>query len=256
MTGMTNSVENTMPIDNAQTDAAQDQGESLESIAAEVPSEQPEAAPAAEDQAPAKEPGWIKNRIDKAVSKAEQRIRAEYEAKLAPLYESIYDRQAEELVAAGEFKTLSMAKEYVRMKNGIPAQQPSQEAPAQETPVKDAAPRDAQGRFAPRQDAPDPVFQARADLLVRQADKIRNNRGIDVMSVFNSDPDVKTKVLSGEWDFYDVADAVRESRTAPVPIRSANGGAPGGFDIARMTDAQFKKLQENLASGHRYDLTK
>ena len=245
-----NSVEN-MPTEIAPNDAAQAQGESLESIMTEVPSEQTEAASAAEEQVPAKEPGWIKSRIDKAVSKAEQRIRAEYEAKLKPLYESIYDRQAEELVAAGEFKSLDTAKEYVRMKNGVTTQPTVEEKPEPAAPA-----RDAQGRFTAKQDAPDPVFQARADLLVRQAEKIRDNRGIDVMSVFNSDPDVKTKVLSGEWDFYDVADAVRGSRNAPVPIRSANGGAPGGFDISRMSDAQFKKLQENLAAGHRYDLTK
>lgn len=246
------SVEMNMPNEIAPADAAQAQGESLESIAAEVPAA--EAAPAAEEQAPAKEPGWVKGRIDKAVAKAEARIRAEYEAKLAPIYESIYDRQAEELVSAGEFKSLDRAKEYVRMKAGLPVETPAEKPAEASSPA-----RDAQGRFAaqkPAQEAVDPVIQAQADLLTKQADKIKRSQGLDVMGYFNNDPGVKEKVLSGEWDFYDVADAMRNRNSHPTPIRSANGGAPGSFDIARMTPEQFKRLNENLATGHRYDLNK
>lgn len=79
------------------------------------------------------------------------------------------------------------------------------------------------------------------------------------MQVFNSDPDVQSRVLSGEWDFYDVAESMstESPRKAPHPMRTSNGGgASGAVSIANMTDEQFRKLQANLASGRRYDVSK
>lgn len=237
-----------------QPQAQENNNEALSSLLTETV-QQPEQAAENDTNPPAKEPGWIKGRIDKAVSKAvadtESRIRAEYEAMLAPIRESVLDRQAEELVNSGEFKSLDRAKEYVRMKNNLPVQQ---EAPKQEQP------RDNTGRFAPKQEnAVDPVLQARADLLAQQAEKIKTARGLDVMQALNEDAEIKQRVLSGEWDFYDVAEQLAQQprRNAPPAVRKSNGvGAGGQFSIANMTKEQFAKLQENLAKGHRYDLTK
>jgi hypothetical protein len=197
-----------------------------------------------EEAPPQKEPGWIRQRIDKAVSKAiaetEARMQAEFDQRLAPIRESMYERQADELVSSGEFKTRERALEYVRLKNGVvePAPKPEQ-------------PRDEQGRFS----AENATSKARAELLARQAQKIRDNRGLDVMGAFNQDESIKQKVVSGEWDFYDVADAMsRTSKRVPAPVRSPNGGENySGVSIMNMTDAQFRKLQENLASGKVYD---
>lgn len=239
-----NSVES-LPLESVLDDAAQAPAEEAPEVQEGVVSE----------EAPKSEPGWIKQRVgkavDRAVREAEARVRAEYEAMLAPIREDVMDRQARELVASGEFKSVERAKEYVQLKNGVVATAPEkQQAPAQA--------RDAQGRFASAEDAPDAKLMAKAELLVDQAAKINSSRGIDVMQVYNDDPDVQSRVLNGEWDFYDVADYITSNRrTAPSPMRTSNGGgSSGGVSIANMTDAQFRKLQENLANGRRYDVSK
>lgn len=250
-------MENTVEMmlnESAPDDAAQAhvEGESLDALIEDT------TPPAPEQEAPpAKEPGWIKNRVNKAVEKAKAEVRAEvraeYEAMLAPLRESMYDRQAQELVQSGEFKSLERAKEYVRLKNGnlTAPQQPAEQPPAQERP------RDSQGRF---QRGGESENRARANLLAQQAQKIQDRRGLDVMGAFNSDPDIKTRVLSGEWDFYDVAEYLdaggQQRRSVPTPVRSPNGAGASGMSIANMTDAQFERLEQNLRMGRRYDVSK
>lgn len=245
----------TMLNESALDDAAQahDEGESLDTLIEE--SNPPAQEQEQETTPPATEPGWIKQRVNKAVNKAvaeaEARVTARYEAMLAPLRESMLDRQAQELVQSGEFKSLERAKEYVRLKNGAtpaPAAAPAPEA--------DKPPRDAQGRFQSR----DSENRARADLLAQQAQKIQSRRGLDVMGAFNSDPDIKNRVLSGEWDFYDVADHLdaggQQRRSVPAPVRTPNSAGMSGMSIASMTDAQFEQLEKNLRLGRRYDLSK
>lgn len=190
-----------------------------------------------------KEPGYIRQRIDKAVAKALENQRAELTAEFAkmlePLRDSMYERQAAQLVEQGEFKSQERALEYVRMKAGASVSAVPQ-------PEPEPTPRDEQGRFVPRED---PKARARAELLSQQAEKIRNNRGIDVMQTFNDDPTVQQKVLSGEWDFYDVADYHRPM----APMRSPNGANTGAFNVSNMSDEQFDRLLANLAAGKKYD---
>lgn len=185
-----------------------------------------------------KEPGYIRQRIDKAVAKALENQRAEFEKMLEPLRDSMYERQAAQLVEEGEFKSQERALEYVRMKAG---------ASVSAAPVEpQQRPRDEQGRFVPGED---PKARARAEILSQQAEKIKNNRGIDVMQTFNDDPTVQQKVLSGEWDFYDVADYHRPMS----PMRTPNGANTGAFNVSNMSDEQFDKLLANLAAGKKYD---
>lgn len=236
----------TMLADGVQDDAAQaDVGEPISELLNE---QQQEAQPQ-------KEPGWIKQRIGKAVEKAvaeaEARVTAQYEAMLAPIRESVLDRQAEDLVKSGEFKSLETAKEYVRLKGGIvsaPAAEPEQQKPTVQQ-------RDEQGRFVSNNDA---MTHARADLLAKQAQKIKDRRGLDVMQAINADEDMKHRVLSGEWDFYDVAESMASPQhNAPVPVRTSNGGtSPSAVSISGMTDDQFRRLQANLANGRIYDMRK
>lgn len=213
------------------------------------------AAATQNEAPPAKEPGWIRRRVDaataKAVKETEERMRAEFEAMLAPLRESMLDRQADELVRTGEVKTKERALEYVQLKNGVKISAP---ADANATP----AARDSLGRFAPKEQPAaessemSAVTRARADLLAQQAEKIQQKSGVDVMSAFRDNTDVRQKVLSGEWDFYDVADALSQRRV-PMPVRSSNGASFSGVSIANMTDEQFRRLNENLAAGKIYD---
>lgn len=245
--------------DDAQQ-ASESTADLLNAVASSSEKEQEQNA----QSVPAKEPGWIRNRIDKAVSKAvaenTAKMQAEFDRQLAPIRESMLAREAQMLVEAGEFKSKERALEYCRLKNGMPAVAP--ETPAE--PSADKPARDSNGRFAKADSAasgaPDPTQQAQANLLARQAQRIKSKTGLDVMQLFNSDPEIQRNVLSGEWDFYDVAEEMKLGKprsNAPTPIRSS-GGASGNVDmtIANMTDEQFAKLQANLASGHRYDMRK
>ena len=234
------------PDNTVQANAA----DSLESIIEETP------AQTQQEQQKEKEPGWIKQRVNKAVEKAvaeaEARVSARYEEMLAPIRESVLERQANDLVAQGEFKSLERAKEYLRLKGGMPVQ--SAETP--KTEPKQPA-RDDQGRFtASKDEGDDAARHARADILAKQAQKIKGTRGVDVMDMFHSDDTVKQRVLSGEWDFYDVLDAMQSKRSTPSAVRNPNSGAVSGVSIMGMTDEQFARLQANLAAGRTYDMRK
>ena len=201
---------------------------------AEPESQEPQA-----QEAPAKEPGWIKGRVDKAVQRAvretEERMRSEFEARFAPFRERMLDEQAEQLVKDGEFKSIERAKEYVRLKGGV-------------TPEETANAQQAQPA-QPASEAPNPHLQ----LLAKQADKLMA-RGIDVMDVFRNDERIRNAVLSGQMDFYDVAENVKPQRRMPSAVRNANNASAGSLDIRNMSDAQFQKLQRDLAAGKKFDL--
>jgi len=219
----------------------QDASETLDSVMDEKPKQtEPE-----ENSGSGTEPGWIKKRVgaavDKAIRETEQRIRAEYDAKLAPLMERMLEQDAYELVQSGQVKDLETAKELVRYRQG------------QAQPVKEEQPRNEKGQFAPKEAAEN---DRTADFLARQAQKIKQNKGIDVMAEFNNNEETRQKVLSGEWDFYDVADSMQEKQArkkAPAPMRSSNGASGAEKStIASMTDEQFDRLNKRLEEGARF----
>lgn len=224
-----------------------DESESLESLAGD---EGGAENPPAEETPPANEPGWIKKRVEKAVNKAVTaalaRQQAEFERQMAPLRERALNDEARELVRQGEFKSLDRAKEYLQLKQGMPVAAPEPQAQPQ--------PRNNQGQFAPKDD---PVISARIDLLAHQADRIKASRGIDVMAEFNSNAEIKSKVLSGEMDFYEVAEQMdeRPRRKPPAPTRSPNGASgknPNAIDT--MSDEMFDRMEKRIKEGARYTL--
>lgn len=207
-----------------------------------------------EEQPPAKEPGWIKKRIEAANKKVREEVRAEmraeFEAILAPYREAEMGRQADELVTKGVIKDRDTALEYLKLKAGMNVSAPAAEQP------KDYS-RDAQGRFAPKQqetqaqNETDAEVKYRAKTLAAQASKLQQ-RGLDVTAAYHTDPEIQRRVLSGEWDFYDVAEAIT-TRRVPQPVRYTNGaGFGGGVDISSMSDEQYARLKENLAKGKVY----
>lgn len=209
----------------------------------EVTGEQPEQQEQEQQQPARKEPGWVRKKVDeataKAVSETEARVRAEMKAEfenmLAPLRESMYERQAEALVASGEIKSKELALKYVKATAGVP-----------DVPQAKAAPQ-----------GDDAEAKAYAKLLASQASKIKATRGLDVNEIYNTDPEVKAKVLSGEWDFYDVAEAMSQpKRRVPSPVRSSNSAMMDSTAraVANMSDAQFDRLLKNLAEGKVYDM--
>lgn len=210
----------------------------------------------AEEQEPqtqgTSEPGYVQKRIDKALAREKENMRAdimaEVEARYAPIMERLLEMDAQELVRKGEVKNLELAKELLRYRQGNPAPQ---------APVREEQPRNENGQYAPKND---PVTEAKIDILANQVDKIREKTGLDVMELFNTDKEIKEKVISGEMDFYDVAEMMQKQpssgkRRPPAPTRSSNGASgqtPNA--IENMTDEQFARMERKIREGARFAL--
>ena len=192
------------------------------------------------------EPGYVQGRIAKAVQKAvaetEARLTAQFEKQLAPFREQVLNAEAQELVRSGKVKDLETAKELVRYRQGQP-QEPKQAA---------------QPRHAQEQEQESPEDRAKFNMLTHQADRIRDNGGPDVIAAFKKDKEIQRKVVTGEWDFYDVAEHLNKTgqkRRAPAPMRSPNGASgmnPNAIDT--MSDEQFERMEKNIKKGARYTL--
>ena len=97
------------------------------------------------------------------------------------------------------------------------------------------------------------TLKLRAQELITQARTIQAVAQTDVMALYNTDPEVRARILRGEWDFIDVWKQLQPAQTLPVPVRSANGGA-GVMNIGGMNDQQFDKLNEMLKRGVKVDM--
>lgn len=221
-----------------------DESESLESILTEG---QPEEETPKEEQASSSEPGWIKKRVEKAVTKAvaetEARMQAMFDAQMAPLRAKMLEDEAKELVRTGAVKDLELAKELVSLRQGQPVQKA-------ETPQQ----RNEKGQYT---SGTDPAVQTRIRMLQHQAESISKRGGPDVRAEFTNNEEIKMKVISGEMDFYDVAEYLKENKPkkAQAPVRSPNGASGSRPNaIAEMSDAQFKRMEENISKGARYTL--
>ena len=229
----------------------QDESESLDSLTGET-GETPEEDQPKEGAQGTSEPGWIRKRVDKAVAKAvaetEARMQAMFDKQMAPIRDRMLTEEAKELVRQGEFKSLERAKEYLQLKQGSAVPTTTESAPKDQ-------PRNANGQYAPKDD---PAVQARINMLAHQADTIKARTGVDVMAEFNSNPEVKQKILDGEIDFYDVAEQMKTpaKRKPPSPMRSPNGasGANNPNAIESMSDEQFRRLEKRIKEGARYKL--
>lgn len=197
--------------------------ESLESLFGEVENYKPD-----EPETPQKEPGYVKSRIEKAVQKAvaetEARMQAKFDAQMAPYREQMLTNEAQELVRSGKVKDIETAKELVRYRQGQPA----------------------------AQNDSDPAVMARIDMLKHQADRIKD---VNVIAEFQRNEDVKRRVISGEMDFYDVAEMMRQpKKRPPSPMRSPNGVAMNPNAIDSMSDEQFARMEKRIKEGARYSL--
>lgn len=196
-----------------------------------------------------KEPGYVQQRISKAVSKAvaetEARLKAEFETQLAPYREQMVTMEAQRLVQEGKVKDLETAKELVRYRQNQPQ------------PVKEQTPdraRNSQGQYAKTED---PATSARIDMLQHQADRIKASGGPDVIAEFKNNEDIRKAVISGEMDFYDVAEQLRTSKRKPSsPVRSPNGASSNAarIDFATMSSEQFARLEKKIDEGARISL--
>ena len=104
-----------------------------------------------------------------------------------------------------------------------------------------------------RQNDENIALKMRAQELITQARTIRAVTQTDVMALYNTDPEVRARILHGEWDFIDVWKQLKPVQTPPVPVRSANGGV-GAMNIGGMNEQQFDKLNEMLKRGAKVDM--
>lgn len=228
-------------LDTVVEEEPEDDSETLESAFADEQSDEKKD----QESGTKPEPGYVKGRIDKAVARAiaetEARMQAKFDQQMAPYREQMIAAEAQELVRTGKVKDLETAKELVRYRQGQPQQQQPEQQPQQQQQA---------------QQQQDPETAARISILQHQADKIKEQRGINVIAEFQTNEDVRQKVVSGEWDFYDVAEEMsKPKKKAPAPMRSPNGA--NGIQataIWNMTDEQFDKMDKNISNGVRYRL--
>lgn len=206
------------------------------------------------------EPGYVQRRIQHALRETEAKYQSEIAAlneRVNALTEQNLSVQAKERVAAGDFKNEELAMEYLRMKAGIPA-------PKAEEKVSIGQSRDAQGRFVKAEaNVPDDV-QQRANELMAQANVLKEATGVDVYGLYQNDPEIQQKVLSGEWDFKDVWKHAQQdggytasNGRAPIaPVRNPNGIGIGNYDIRKMDSSSFAKMNEMLENGGVIDMTR
>jgi len=232
-------------------DDSEESEENIESLT----DEEGEEKQSGEEEAPkgtqgTSEPGYVKSRIAKAVEKAiaetEERLTAQFEARMAPLMEQMIETEADRLVRSGKVKDLDTAKELVRYRQGIAAQPAQQET---------AQPSQANGQFAPKEQQADPATSVRIEMLRHQADRIKAGGGPDVIAEWRKNEDINQKVISGEWDFYDVADYLKKKagKRPPAPMRSPNGASEyASGSIMSMSDKQFDALVKKVKGGARF----
>lgn len=237
------------PMTDDLSEEEDDSAESLDSLMGDEGEEKPAEEHEPEQRGTA-EPGYVQKRIDKALARERDSMKAEImaqmEAQYAPIKERLLEMDAQELVRKGEVKNLELAKELVRYRQGLP--------PKQEETKTAEQPRQQNGQFAPKED---PAVTARIDMLKHQADRIKASSGIDVIAEFNSNEEIKRKIVSGEMDFYDVAEQMKQAtkRRPPAPTRSSNGASGQNPNaIESMSKEQFARLEKRISEGARYSL--
>jgi len=236
--------------ESAAADASQAPKEAtLEDVLMEKPTE---GTPEQQQDAQQK-PGWIQKRIQegvdkrldaaiaKAVEATEARLAKIYEPQLNTLRSSNIKREAQELVASGDVKNIEIATELVRRRYGLSPDESIQDNSTLKNPQPGTTPVT--------------MSDERAALLGKQAEK-QIAKGIDVMTTFKNDPTARAKVLSGEWDMYDVAEYMTsdtsEASAAPPPVRKANGGNVSKVEISKMTSDQLKQLDKAIEGGSKF----
>lgn len=228
--------------DDTLQEVTEETDESEESLDSAIGEEQP-AEETAEPEPQATEPGWIKKRVEKAVTKAVAQAlaqqQAEFDRQMAPLRAKLIEDEAQELVRSKKVLDIETARELVRLRNGQPA-------------VESEQPRQANN--APKDD---PATTARISMLRHQADRIRENKGPDVIAEFQSNPEIKKKVISGEMDFYDVAAEMKSpKKKPPAPMRSPNGASGTNPNaIEAMSKEQFARMEKRISEGARIRLS-
>ena len=165
--------------------------------------------------------GRIKGAESRGYERGKREVEEQYRQDLEELANLRLERDAKEL-AEQEKISVSMATRLLRAERGV---------------------------SAPQKEAHNSV-EERAQVLYNQANTIKNVTGIDVLEMFNNDQDIHQKVVSGEWDFTDVAKSYKQH--VPAPVRSTGQTGIEGRSIANMSDEEFEKF-DKLLDDHSFD---
>ena len=122
-----------------------------------------------------------------------------------------------------------------------------------DTAAQESAQQAVQPQETPPQPENDLPLRLRAQELITQARTILAITRVDVFAVYNTDVDVRSKILAGEMDFIDLYRQMKPVVQPPAPMRTANGGV-GSVNIGGMNGQQFDKLNEMLARGGKIDM--
>lgn len=214
------------------------------------PTQAPTAPITEPAQQPLKEPGYLERKRSEWEAARKPEMDALH-AEVATLREYVINQEADKLIASGKVSDREIALAYLRSKEGMPV--------ADNTPAKNVPQRDEQGRFVSSNSVqaggtPPEAIQQRAQTLIAQADRLSRVSGVDLMGLYNTDPNVRQKIVSGEWDFIDALESVKAAPVAPAPVRSHNGLGMGGMNFRSMTDDQFAKVNEMLDGGKTIDM--
>lgn len=172
--------------------------------------------------------------------------KAEIDAKLRKFQEMEIEQEARELARA-EKCSVELAKRIIKAERGInPAET--------KTPVTPHAEANTERSFSAPNDA-----EARAKVLMAQAESIRNTHGVDTLEIFRTNEEVRKKVGSGAWDMRDVLvySLTQTKKTEPVkpapapkPVHSGgNAGYNVGLNFETMTNEQFAKFKAKIRGG-------
>ena len=122
-----------------------------------------------------------------------------------------------------------------------------------DTAAQESVQQAVQPQETPPQPDNDLPLRLRAQELITQARTILAITRVDVFAVYNTDVDVRSKILAGEMDFIDLYRQMKPVVQPPAPMRTANGGV-GSVNIGGMNGQQFDKLNEMLARGGKIDM--
>ena len=221
--------ETTMPQESALDEVQAPEQDALSSafteLSAPEATEQETEAQQTDEDVPKALRGRIKASEKRGYERGRQEVEDRYKADLEELNNFRIDRDVKEL-AAKEKISESLARRLILAERGI--QPTKEEAPKQEVTTD---------------------VNARAQKLFDQAQTIEAVTGLNVMEIFQNDAEAHRKVVSGEWDFRDVAKQYSSEQNAvhaPSPVRSANRTGIKATDFSSMSDEDFARFDAML----------
>lgn len=246
-------------------DAAQAPEVSAEALSAALGEVVPSAAEAeqqVDDQLEMPENKGLRGRMmqfeQRGYKRGAQEAESKWEAERKGYQEQIAKYEAEALereakrFAQEKNMPEDIALEYLKLKkaSGVP-------------PVAEQ-PRDDAGRFTAQPSEPEDsaalnAAQTRAMTLMAQADAFEKMSGGGVtrdaiLDAFQNDTEIHQRVVSGEWDFTDVGQALSGGQQrAPRVSRSASNGRVTASTFSGMSDDEFAMFDAKLSQGAVFD---